>query len=68
MLELPRKFMMIDREGGAWIVKPMKETKKSQGMVSKTMEKSLLTIADIFAALPCSGPWYEVKVPKKLQK
>ena len=42
-----------------------KETLKNG--TKKSMEKSLMTIADIFATLPCGGPWFEVKVPQKLQ-
>lgn len=45
--------------------------KKANGIkksVVRAASKSLMTIADIFSILPCDGPWYEVKVPKKLQK
>ena len=45
-----------------------KENKKLRKSIVKTTEKSLLTIADLFAVLPCTGPWYEVKVPQKIQK
>ena len=44
------------------------EKKKTQKRTAKGVEKALISIADVFAGLPCTGPWYEVKVPKKLQK
>lgn len=44
------------------------ETRTNKKLASKALEKSLMGIADIFAGLPCGGPWYEVKVPKKIQK
>ena len=45
-----------------------KEKKNMKNAAVKTTEKSLLSIADIFSVLPCNGPWYEVKVPQKIQK
>lgn len=36
--------------------------------VARAAGKSFSTLADIFAALPCRGPWYEPKVPEKLRK
>lgn len=42
-----------------------KDVKKA---VAKAAGNIMITVADIFSTLPCDGPWYEVKVPKKLQK
>lgn len=36
--------------------------------VAKAAGKSFTTIADVFATLPCFGPWYEPKMPEKLKK
>ena len=44
-----------------------KENSIKKGAV-KTIGKSLIKIADFYSFWPCDGPWYEVKVPKKLQK
>ena len=47
----------------------MKKLKgNNKKIVVRSTEKSLITIADIFAGLPCGGPWYEPKVPQKLKK
>lgn len=47
----------------------MKKNKKEvKKVVVKAAEDIMTTIADIFSTLPCDGPWYEVKVPEKLQK
>ena len=45
-----------------------KENTNLKKAIVKTTEKSLMTVADLFAVLPCIGPWYEVKVPQKIQK
>lgn len=45
-----------------------KEKTCLQKTAVKVAEKALISIADIFSVLPCNGPWYEVKVPQKLQK
>ncbi len=45
-----------------------KENKNLKKSIVKTTEKSLMSIADLFATMPCMGPWYEVKVPQKIQK
>lgn len=36
--------------------------------VAMAAGKSLTKIADVFAVLPCIGPWYEPKMPEKLKK
>lgn len=47
----------------------MKNRKKiAKKAIVKAASKSLMTIADIFAGMPCNGRCYEVKVPQSLRK
>lgn len=45
-----------------------KNAKGFKKLMVKATEKSLISIADVFAGLPCAGPWYEPKMPKKIKK
>ena len=41
---------------------------KTKKTITKKTEKALFNIAEGFSILPCGGPWYEIKVPKILEK
>ena len=43
----------------------MKSIKKA---VAKATEKALVLLAEVFSTMPCSGRWYEPRMPAKLKK
>lgn len=46
----------------------MKEVNNANSPVTQIVDTVLQQIANLFAGMPCSGVWFEPKVPEKIKK